>query len=188
MSFQSWMETVAAATTSGTAIASSTTETILVSNVTIPANYLQNGRCLRMRAFGGYGTTGTPTLAFSVRWGGGTGASGTVMAKTGSIVTGSGVGGGASMTALWTAEILIQVRTNGATGTVMTNGEVSLYTTGTAAGSGYPLVSGTTGGTTPAVATLDLTADTALSLTALWGTNNSANSIQLHQYTLESLN
>jgi hypothetical protein len=188
MSFQSWMETVAAATTSGTAVASSTTETILVSNVTLPANYLQNGRCLRLRAFGGYGTTGTPTLAFAIRWGGGTGASGTVMAKTGSIVTGSGVGGGASMTALWSLEALIQVRANGSSGTTMTNGEVTLFTTGTASGSGYPLASGTTGGTTPVVATIDLTADTALSLTALWGTNNAANSIQLHNYTIESLN
>jgi hypothetical protein len=159
-----------------------------VSNVTIPSNYLQNGRRLRLRAFGGYGTTGTPTLAFAVRWGGGTGASGTVMAKTGSITTGSGVGGGASMTALWSLEVMIQVRTNGATGTVMTNGDVTLYTTGTATGSSYPIASGTTGGTTPAVATLDLTADTALSLTALWGTNNSANSIQLHDYSIESLN
>jgi hypothetical protein len=51
-----------------------------------------------------------------------------------------------------------------------------------------PFVSGSTGGTTPAVATIDLTADTALSLTALWGTNNAANSIQGHNYQIVSLN
>jgi len=185
MSRQFWSETVAAATTSGTAIAASTTETILFPNVTIPANYLQDGRTLRLRAFGGYGTTGTPTLTFALRLGG---VSGTVLAKGGAITTGSGVGGGASMTALWSLEILIQVRSNGASGTAMTNGEVSLYTTGTAAGSSYPIASGSTGGTTPAVATVDFTADAALSLTALWGTNNAANSIQGHNYTIEALN
>ena len=150
MSRQYWQETLAWATASGTAIASSSTETILVPNVTIPANYMQDGRCLRIRAFGGYGTTGTPTLTFTLRWGG---VSGTVIAKSGAIVTGSGVGGGASMTALWSIELIVQVRANGSSGTLMSNGEVSLYSTGTAAGSGYPIASGSTGGTTPAATT-----------------------------------
>jgi hypothetical protein len=70
----------------------------------------------------------------------------------------------------------------------MTNGEIGLYSTGTAAGSAYPLASGSTGGTTPVVATVDLTVDTALSVTATWGTANAANSIQGHNYTLEVLN
>lgn len=185
MSKQTWQESLAWATASGTAVAASTTETILFPNVTIPANYLADGRALRIRAFGGYGTTGTPTLTFALRLGG---VSGTVMAKSGAITTGSGVGGGASMTALWSIEIYVQVRSNGSSGTAMTNGEISLFTTGTAAASGYPLASGSTGGTTPAVATIDFTADAALSLTALWGTNNAANSIQGHNYTIESLN
>lgn len=185
MSRQFWEEAIVWATASGTAIAASTTETILFPNVTIPANYLQDGRVLRVRSFGGYGTTGTPTLTVAVRWGG---VSGTVISKSGGITTGSGVGGGASMTALWSVELIVQVRSNGSSGTLMTNGELTLYTTGTAAGSSYPIASGSTGGTTPAVATVDLTADTALSLTALWGTNNAANSIQGHQYTIESMN
>jgi hypothetical protein len=185
MSFQSWQELLAAATGSGTAVAASTTETILVGNISLPANYLQNGRLLRLRAFGGYGTTGTPTLTFAVRLGG---VAGTVLAKSGAITTGSGVGGGASMTALWSLEVLLQVRANGASGTAMTNGEVTLYTTGTAVGSGYPIASGSTGGTTPATATADFTATADLALTALWGTNNAANSIQLTNYSVESLN
>ncbi len=185
MSRQFWEEALAWATASGTAVASSTTETILFPNVTIPANYMQDGRCLRLRLFGGYGTTGTPTLTFTVRWGG---VSGTVISKSGAITTGSGVGGGASMTALWSMEVLLQVRSNGASGTLMTNGELSLNTTGTAAGSSYPLASGSTGGTTPVAVAADLTADTALSVTVTWGTNNAANSIQGHNYTIESLN
>lgn len=188
MSRQYWSETLSWATAAGTAIANSTTETILFPNITIPANYLADGRVLRLKAYGAYGTTGTPTLAIGLRWGAGTGASGTVMAKTGSITTGSGVGGGASMTALWEVEIYIQVRSNGSSGSVISDGRFVLWTTGTAAGSAYPIASGSTGGTTPVAVTLDLTADTALGLTALWGTANSANSIQGLQYTLEVLN
>ena len=185
MARQFFEELISWATASGTAVNTSTTETILFPNVTIPANYLQDGRVLRLRLFGGYGTTGTPTLAFAVRFGG---VGGTVVCKGGAITTGSGVGGGASATALWSIELIIQVRSNGSSGTLMSNGEVTLYTTGTAAGSSYPLASGSTGGTTPAVATVDLTADAALSVTALWGTNNAANNIQGHNYTLEALN
>lgn len=192
MSRQFWVEGIAWATAAGTAIASSTTETILFPNVTIPANLMQDGRVLRLRAFGAYGTTGTPALTFAVRWGG---VSGTVLAKSAANVLTSGVGGGASMTALWELEVYIQVRSNGATGTVMTNGVATLFTStlgtaGTVTNYGMPVViaSGSTGGTTPVAVTADLTADTALSLTALWGTNNSANSIQGLQYTIESMN
>lgn len=192
MSRQTWSEAVQWVTAAGTAIATSTTETILFPNVTIPANYMQDGRCLRLRAYGAYGTTATPTLTFAIRWGG---VAGTVLAKSGALVTTSGTGGGASMTALWTFEALLQVRSNGATGTVMTNGEVTLFTStvgtaGTVTNYGMPVIlaSGSTGGTTPVAVTADLTADTALSFTATWGTSNAANSIQGLQYTIESLN
>lgn len=192
MSRQMWMEMIAWATASGTAIASSTTETIVFPNVTIPANYMQDGRALRLTAEGGYGTTATPTLVFALRWGG---VAGTVMAKTSTVTTSSGIGGGASMTALWTMIIKIQTRSNGSSGTAMSNGSVTLHTS-TAATAGtvthygmeIPFVSGSTGGTTPATATCDFTADTALSLTATWGTNNAANSIQGHEYNIESMN
>lgn len=192
MSRQYWSETLAWATSSGTAIAASTTETILFPNVTIPANYMQDGRGLRLRLFGAYGTTATPTLTLAVRWGG---VAGTVLAKSGAAVTTSGTGGGASMTALWEAEIILQTRSNGSSGTVMTNGSFILYTStvgtaGTVTNYGMPvaIASGSTGGTTPVVATVDLTADTALSVTALWGTNNAANSIQGLNYTIEAIN
>lgn len=185
MSRQFWSEAIAWATASGTAIANSTTETILFSNITIPANFLADGRVLRVIAVGGYGTTSTPTLTAALRLGG---VAGTVLCKSGAITTGSGVGGGASMTALFGIELYLQVRANGASGTLMTNGLIQLFTTGTAAGSSYPIASGSTGGTTPVAVTVDLTADAALSLTATWGTANSANSIQGHQYTVEALN
>lgn len=192
MSRQYWQETLVWATASGTAVANNGSETILVPNVTIPANYLQDGRALRIRAFGSYGTTGTPTIIFSLRWGG---VGGTVIAKSSTVTLTSGVGGGASMTAMWSAEIIVQVRANGSSGTLMSNGEVILYTS-TAATAGTvtnyglaaPIASGSTGGTTPVAVTADLTADTALSFTVLWGTANAANSIQLHTYHIEAFN
>lgn len=192
MSRQFWSEGIAWATASGTAVANTATETILVPNVTIPANYMQDGRWLRLRAFGGYGTTGTPTLIFSVRWGG---VSGTVLSKSAAATLTSGVGGGASMTAPWELEILIQTRSNGASGTLMTNGLATLFTTtaptaGTVTHYGMAIfiASGSTGGTTPVAVTADLSADTALSLTGKWSAADPANSIQLHQYTVESGN
>lgn len=192
MSRQFWTECLSWATASGTAVNTSTTETILFPNVTIPANYLQDGRCLRLMQFGGYGTTATPTIIFSIRWGG---VAGTVMAKSSTVTTTSGTGGGASATSLWELLAMIQTRSNGSSGTTMTNGHVTLHTASAATagtvtnyGLVMPLVSGSTGGTTPAVATVDLTADTALSVTVTWGTNNAANNIQGHQYTIESLN
>lgn len=180
------------ATSTATAVANTTTETVLVPNVNIPANYMQDGRVLRITAFGSYGTTATPTLILQLRWGG---VAGTVMAKSSTVTTTSGVGGGASMTALWVMVAIVQVRSNGSTGTAMTNGLITLHTsTGITAGTvtnygqPIPLVSGSTGGTTPATATCDFTAATDLAFTATWGTANAANSIQTTNYTVESLN
>lgn len=192
MSRQFWNECISWATNSGTAVAASTTETILFPNATIPANYLQDGRCFRLKAIGSYGTTATPTLQFAVRLGG---VAGTVLAKSTAITATSAVGGGASMTAMWEAEIIVQVRGNGSSGSLMTNGSATLHTS-TAATAGtvtnygmpMPIASGSTGGTTPVAVTVDLTVDAALVLTALWGTNNAANSIQGHHFYIESLN
>lgn len=192
MSRQFWEETLSWATASGTAVANSAVETILFPNVTIPANYMQDGRALRLRGFFAYGTTATPTLTFSVRWGG---VAGTVLGKSAALTTTSAAGGGASMTSLGEFEIIIQTRSNGSSGTLMTNGTIithvtSALTGGTVTNYGQPfaLASGSTGGTTPVAVAADLTADTALSLTIIWGTSNAANSIQGINYTIEALN
>lgn len=194
MSRQFWSETLTWAVASGTAVAGTGTETILFPNVTIPANFMQDGRCLRLRAFFQYGTTATPSCVIALRWGG---VAGTVLGKTGLNVLTSAVGGGASMTAMAAFEAIIQTRSNGSAGTLMTNGEIVWYTStlstaGTVTQYGMPdvLVSGATGapGTAPAVSTVDLTADTPLSLTALWSASAAANSIQGLNYTIEALN
>lgn len=185
MSRQFWSETVAAATASGTAVASTTAETILFPNITIPANYMQDGRSLRLVAFGQYSNTGTPTLLFTVRWGG---VAGTLLCKSAACTTPSGV-----TAALWKVEVYMTVRSNGATGTVMANGEASVYaavagTVASATGEGLvtPMTAG--GVVTPATATCDFTADTALALTVTWGTSSASNTTTGLNYYLEALN
>ena len=178
MSRQFWSETLAWATADGTAVANSTTETVIFPNVTIPGNFLQDGRTIRLRMFGKYSTTGTPTMTFKVRWGG---VTGTVIVTTAAVTAPSTV-----TNALFDLELLITTRSNGSTGTVMANGEVTLHT-GTA---GSPTDAALTAGgqTAPAAVTLDLTADTALSVSVTWGTASASNTLTGVNYIIEALN
>jgi hypothetical protein len=192
MSRQFWEETLTWATALPTAVANTVTETILFPDVTIPANFMADGRLLRMAGYYKYGTTATPSLIFSVRWGG---VAGTVLAKQAANVTTSAVGGGASMTAVGMFEIYIQTQTGGATGTLMTMGYTTLWTntlltagTVTNYGQVAPIVSGSTGGSTPVAVTAALNVDTALSLTVTWGAANAANSIQGLIQAIEAMN
>ncbi len=186
MSRQYWSETLFWATASGTAVTNTTTETIIFPNVTIPANYMQDGRCLRLRAFGQRSTgTGPPTLIFGLRWGG---VAGTLICKTAACTT------VASTTAAgWDLDIVVQTRSNGSAGTLMGNGVARVFagvagTVASATGEGLvtPMMNG--GVLTPATASVDLTADTALSLTATWSASSTSHTLTGLNYTGEGLN
>jgi hypothetical protein len=177
MSRQYWMEAIAWATADGTAVHTTTTEAILFPNVTIPANYMQDGRALRIRAFGKLSTTATPTMTWALRWGG---VSGTLLATTEAITQGSGVAN-----VNWALEAMIQTRTNGATGTLLVMGEMQVHTSATAV---LANVFGVSGFDAPAAVTCDLTTDQALSLTGDWSASSASNTITGMIYTLESLN
>lgn len=188
MSRQFWSETLAWATADGTAVANSTTEGLLFPNITIPANYLQDGRVLRLTLYGRYGNvvTSVPTLTFRVRWGG---VAGTVIAASPAVVTSAT----AMTAALWKMEVIIQVRANGSSGTVFAMGEGQMTTNtaptfGTVTNYGVPFLMGSAGLSTPAAVTVDLTADTALAVTATWSAANASNTITGHIYTLEAMN
>lgn len=185
MSRQFWEEAISWATADGTAIASTTTETIIFPNVTLPANLMQDGRVLRLTAYGRHSTTATPTLTFALRWGG---VSGTVLAQSGAITCGSGV-----TAAMWQTELKLIVRTNGATGTIFAVGHAVLGedaagSVGSATNASHEGFMGSAGVATPAAVTVDLTADTPLSLTADWSANSASNTLTGHFFTLESLN
>lgn len=184
MSRQSWQEAIFWATADGTAIANSVTEAIVFPNVTIPANYMADGRALRLTAAGRLSTTATPTVRFRLRWGG---VSGTVLWDSGTITC-------ATVTAaLWWLQLLMQVRANGSAGTLFVTGPAMVGSAAAptvASATGAPAVGmfGSAGDDTPAAVTVDLTADAALSLTAQWGTANASNTLTGHQYIGESLN
>jgi hypothetical protein len=188
MSRQFWQESLFWATANGTAVSNTATETILFPNVTIPGNYMQDGRCLRLSAHGTWGNTVTiaSTLIFRVRWGG---VGGTLIMASPAIVTPAT----ATTAAIWNLDCIIQTRSNGSAGTVFGMGTVSVFedaaaTFGTVGNYGVVQPMSQGGVTTPAVATLDLTADTALSLTVQWDETGASNTITGHIYLGESLN
>ena len=177
MSRQFWSEALWAATSDGTAVANTTTETVIFPNYTFPANYFQDGRLVLVRAFGKLSTTGTPTITFTARWGG---VAGTVLALSEAITCGSGVAN-----VNWDVELYLQCRSNGSTGTILAFGVVRVHT---AAGTVVVNVFGVSGFDAPAAVTVDLTADTAFSLTADWSAASASNTLTGMLYTGVSLN
>jgi hypothetical protein len=175
MSRQAWVETLVWNTVAPTAVANTTTETVIFPNITIPANYLQDGRTLNIRAQGQHSTTATPTLIFRLRWGG---VAGTVIALSPTFTTGSGVTAN-----LWEIDLLAQVRANGSSGTIAVIGCATVQ------GASVPSQLMCVGGAaTPAATTVDLTADTALSITATWSAASASNTLTGWNYIIQSLN
>jgi hypothetical protein len=191
MSRQSWMECVYWMVADATAIAASTTESVIVPNVTIPANYMADGRLLRLKFQGKYSTLGSGVVShvYKLRWGG---TGGTVLATSGTVTL------LVSMTnALFTIELMVQTRANdvtGGAGVLFANGEAVAFggtapTIGSATGA--PATSPMTAGgqTAPAqVSSLTLNADTALSLTITHGANSASNTATGQLYSVESMN
>jgi len=188
MSRQSWEELLFWTTTDGTAVANTTTEGILFPNNTIPAGFMQDGRVLKVTASGRYSNvvTAVPTLVFAIRWGG---VGGTVLCQSPAIVTSAT----AMTNAQWKMEAILQTRSNGATGTIFAQGHVMMGTNttptfGTVTNYGVVALMGSAGVSTPAAVTVDLTVDTALSITADWSAANASNSITGHLLTIEAMN
>jgi hypothetical protein len=186
MSKQQWVESLYWATSSGTAVTNTTTETILFPNVTIPANYMQDGRALLIRAQGQWSSgTGPPTLIFGLRWGG---VAGTMLAKTAACTLVASV-----TAAMWDLDIILQTRSNGSAGTAMVIGTARIFagvagTVASATGEGLLTPMGIAGVLAPAVATVDWTADTALALTATWSASSTSHTVTGLNYLGVSLN
>lgn len=177
MSRQIWSEAVAWSTSDGTAIANTAAETRVFADITIPANYMADGRVLRIKAFGKLSTTVTPTIQFFLRWGG---LTGTLLAMSEAITNGSGV-----TNAAFELELMIQTRANGSSGSLLVQGSVKVNTSATACVVG---VIGVSGFDAPAPVTVDLTADTALTLSAQWSAASASNTLTGLMYHVESLN
>lgn len=177
MSRQYWGEGLTWATSDGTAVASTASETIAIPNVTIPANYMQDGRTLKITAFGELSTTGTPTIQFFVRWGG---VSGTLLAKSDTITCTNN-----SSKLNWYVVAYITTRTNGSSGSLYSMGFATVQLT---TSTNTDNVMGAGGTNTPAAATCDLTADTALAFSVQWSASSASNTLTCHNYYIESIN
>lgn len=188
MSRQYWTEALSWTVADGASVNTTAAETIIFPNVTIPGNYMADGRALRLRAQGKHSTlgSGTVSLVFRIRW---NGVAGTLLSQTGTITT------LISLTnAYWDLDALLQTRTNGATGTIMANGVVRVFgatapTIGSATGA--PAIAPmTVGGQTgsAASAAVDLTVDTPLALTVQMGNSSGSNIVIGHNYLVEAVN
>jgi hypothetical protein len=137
----------------------------------LPANFLVPGNVIKLTAAGRFSTSGTPTLLIGAYYGG---VAGVALATTGALTTLSGAANSS-----WEVEIVLAVRSQGSSGTVMAIGKAFGITSITAAAL-LPA-------SAPSVATVDTTAAKSLVIGAQWGTGASANTITCHQFLIESI-
>jgi hypothetical protein len=168
----------AAGTAYNTSIAATNVEGALLGPAAFPASDAQPGgtlypgrlnlagRTLRVRAYGSIANTLTPNLTIAILLGS------TVVATTGVQATATITG-----TTLWKLDAEITCRTTGATGTLMSSGLFTYFTTAITA-----LHWQLTNPTPFTAVTADLTVAQALHLQATWGTNAAANSLTVHQF------
>lgn len=190
MSNQAWVEPFLISAVDGTALASSTTATSILpasGKFTLPSIFFDsvNGKTLRFRALGRISTVVTTpgTLTLDIRFGSVVVFNGGAMTLNTTAQTNMG----------WILDVDLVIRTVGAstTATVLGQGEWKSHAV---IGSAAP----TAGGcgthvlpynTAPVAGTgFDSTAAQTIDLFATWSVSNAANSIQLHQFSIESMN
>lgn len=163
----------------GTALTNTTTETVIPTaaqcqgNRTIPANFLKVGSQIRVVARGIYTTpTGADTINMRVRYGG---TGGTQLAATGAVDPNT-----AAVTDVrWDLDVVMTVRSTGATGTLVANGFFKVVSSGTAGTVRWWEMGGNT------TVTFDTTTATAIDLTAQWGTAATTFSITCTEFSVE---
>jgi hypothetical protein len=182
VSLQTWGETLISAQVDGTAVNTTAAATTLLppaAKFTLPANFFSIGKVLRVWATGRIGTTtGPPTITLDVRFGSTVVFNGAAVTTVASLTNKS-----------WEMTALLTCRSIGATTVATMFGQGKLTS---------PIVVGSTGGNAntamlpdnaPAVGTgFDSTVAQVVDMFATWSASNAANTIQLHQFALESLN
>lgn len=159
--------------TAGAAYVSSSTiaDVSPTPQVVFPANLLDVGQVIRLKAFGTFSNTATPTLVLGFYYGG---VAGTALAATSAITTTTG-----ATNWPWQLEYEGRVRSTGSSGTIMGAGMISLATSLTAYT--YRPIPET------ALATVAIDTSTAKSLTvgATWGTLSASNTLTCHHLSVE---
>lgn len=188
MTAQTWQETLVWGTSDGTALANSTTATSIIpasAKFVVPAGFVNFvGKTFRVTAKGRISnivtTPGTLTLDFRL--------SNTVVFNGGAMQ----INAVAKTNVTWWFEAEIVCRAIGSTGNFLGIGQ---FTSEAVVGAGTGAAGSTGNGTlncpatAPAVGNnVDLTTALTADLFATWSIANSGNSIQVHNYKLESLN
>jgi len=188
MPLQTWQETLVQAQSDGAALTNTITETSILpgqAKYTLAANFLDYiGKTLRVRASGRISTvvTAPGTMTFRVKFG--SIAVGTSPAFALNVVAKTNV--------TWVLEWSLTTRTLGQT-TTATLMHTGMWTSEAVIGSPVPGTGGSGSllipASAPAVGTgFDSIVANVVDLSAQWSTASASNSIQLHQYALESIN
>lgn len=188
MSLQSWQETLVSSQVDGTAITATTTATSLLgtsgagasaAKFTLPANYFSVGKVLRISSRGRITTVTTPgTLTLDIRLG-------SVVVFNGGAVA---LNATAKTNVSWKFEAILTCRTIGAATNAALLGIGSFTSEAVVGAAAGTTVTAMLPATAPTVGTgFDSTAGQTIDHFATWSLNN-ADSIQMHEYVVESLN
>ncbi len=186
MSLQTWQETLMNSQIDGTAVTTATPGASLLppaAVLTLPANYFQVGRILKLKVFGRISNrvTGPDTITFNVRFG----------AIQVAVASALAINVVAKTNVSFLLEWLLTCRSIG-NATLATMMHQGTFTSESVIGSPLPSV-GSAGtlmipASAPAVGTgFDSTVAVTVDLFAFWSTG-AVDSIMSHQYTLESMN
>lgn len=184
MSIQTFNECLVTSIGDATAVANTTTETIIVPDTPFAANYFYQGRTIRASLWGVISNvvTAVPTVTVRVRVGAAT-LSATWVSASGALAANAT----ANTNLTWHGEFELVCRTAGTGGTGFVSGQLWLpnLTAGNAVGNvGYPNLIPISA---PAAGTLNTTISNVMSISAQWSAANAANSITVNRYTLEAL-
>lgn len=173
MPFKKYTDKVRFVQTATVTVADTTNATTLVGagegSLLLLKNSTLAGKTFRVKGAGVFSNTGTPTLNIIVSLGG------VAAFSTGAITTVT-----SATNRQFHFEGLITVRTVGASGTAIAQGEFT-ETLATGVSLNYPMVNTTT-------FTVDTTANLAFDVTATWGAASASNTISMTNLLLEELN
>jgi hypothetical protein len=159
----------------GTALNTSTSLTDIspAPQLVLPAGYLYVGKRFRLRAYGIYSTSGTPTLLLGAYFGG---VAGALLAATAANATASG-----AASYPWKLSLDLYVRGVGASGSIWCNGQADVGSSLTAY-TGYALPSSQT-----QPISVNTTTAQALTVGAQWGTSSASDTITCEDAYIEDL-
>lgn len=183
MSLQTWREVLISSQVDGTAHNTSTSATSILpaaAKLTLPTNFMDIGRVLKVTATGRISNIVTTpgTITLDVRFGG------TVVFNGGAVSMNTT----AKTNVGWTLEAWLTCRSIGASTSATMLGQGRLTSESVVGSASGVANTANLPASAPAVGTgFDSTAALAVDLFATFSVSNANNSIQVHQYVLESL-